>query len=76
VKGDKVVISANARAEDVCGRKILLERGAEANNVYGESITIESHCRINGEVRYTGDLRLEDHVSLAKEPRKVDSLPE
>jgi len=43
--------------------------------VYGESVTIESHCRINGEVRYTGDLRIGDHVSLAKEPKKTDSLP-
>ena len=61
--------------EDVYGKKVLLRRGAHAENVYGEDITIESNCHISGEVQYTGELRMNEHVSLAKEPHKVDTLP-
>jgi cytoskeletal protein CcmA (bactofilin family) len=76
IRADKVVIGKDARVESIYGKRILLETGAEAQDVYGESITIESHCRINGEVSYTNDLRLDRNISLAKEPKKVESLPE
>ena len=75
IKADQVVINRDAHAEDIYGKKILLRNGAHAGNVYGENITIESNCHVSGEVHYTGELRISDHVSLDKEPQKVDTLP-
>ena len=75
IKADRVVIGRDAHAEDIYGKQVLLRRGAQAENVYGENITIESGCHICGEVQYTRELRMDEHVSLAKEPQKVDTLP-
>jgi hypothetical protein len=44
--------------------------------VYGENITIEEGCNITGEVRYTMSLEAERDVYFAKQPVKVDRLPE
>jgi cytoskeletal protein CcmA (bactofilin family) len=76
IRAERAVIGKDAHVDDIHGKDVLLETGAEAHDVYGESVTIESHCRINGEVGYTGDLRLDHHASLAREPKKMDSLPE
>jgi len=73
IKADRVVIGRDAHAEDIYGKQVLLRRGAQAENVYGENITIESNCHICGEVQYTGELRMNEHVTLAKEPQKVDA---
>ncbi len=75
VRADQVVISRDAHAEDIYGKKVLLGKGVHAENIYGENIVIESHCHISGEVQYTGELRMNEHVSLAKKPQKVDKLP-
>jgi len=75
IRANQVIIGRDAHAEEIYGKKILLRTGAHAENVYGENITIESHCHIIGEVQYTGELRINSHVSLAKEPEKVDKLP-
>jgi len=75
IKADRVVIGRDAHAEDINGKKVLLRSGVHAENVYGENITIESNCHISGEVRYTGELKINENVSLAKPPRKVDTLP-
>jgi UDP-3-O-[3-hydroxymyristoyl] glucosamine N-acyltransferase len=39
-------------------------------------VEIESDCSIDGEVKYTNEIRMGDHVSLAKQPEKVASLPQ
>jgi len=75
IKADQVIIGRDAHAEDIYGKKVLLRSGAHAENIYCESITIESNCHINGEVQYTSELRMNEHVSLAKAPQKVDKLP-
>jgi cytoskeletal protein CcmA (bactofilin family) len=46
----------------------IIGRDAHAENVYGETIIIESYCHISGEVQYTGELRMNEHVSLVKAP--------
>jgi predicted acyltransferase (DUF342 family) len=75
LRAEDVVIGEEAHVESIYGKRILLRSGTYAENVYGENITIESHCRISGEVQFTDKLRLGEHVSLAKSPQKVDSLP-
>ena len=74
IKADQVNIGKEARVENVFGKRIYLRKGAYAENIYGENVTIESHCRINGEVQYTSELRLGENVSLAKSPQKVDKI--
>ncbi len=68
IKADQVIIGRDAYAEDGYEKKILLRSGAHAENVYGETIIIESYCHISGEVQYTGELRMNEHVSLVKAP--------
>ena len=75
IRADQVIIGREAHAENIYGKKILLRSGAHAENIYGENITIESNCQISGEVQYTIELRMNEHVSLAKAPQKVDKLP-
>jgi len=68
--GDKVIIGKETRVEDIYGKEILLRHEARARNVYGETIRIESGCRIDGEVKYTRELRIDEHVRLEKFPKK------
>ena len=75
MKADQVIIGQEAHAENIYGKKIFLRSGAHAENIYGENITIESNCQISGEVQYTNELRMNEHVSLVKAPQKVDKLP-
>jgi predicted acyltransferase (DUF342 family) len=75
IKANQVIIGKEARVGNIYGGKVLLRSGAQAENIYGESITIESHCQISGEVKYTNELRMGEHVSLAKSPEKLDKLP-
>jgi cytoskeletal protein CcmA (bactofilin family) len=75
IKADQVIIGRDAHAENIYGKKIQLRSGAHAENVYGENITIESNCHISGEVQYTGELRMNENVSLGKTPQRVDRLP-
>jgi cytoskeletal protein CcmA (bactofilin family) len=75
IKADQVIIDKEAHVENIYGGKVLLRSGAYAENIYGESIIIESDCQISGEVQYTNELRMGEHVSLAKSPKKVDTLP-
>jgi len=71
-----VEIGDKARVEDVYGKSILIEEKAQARNVYGENITIEEGCNVTGEVQYTVSLEAERGVYFAKQPVKVDRLPE
>lgn len=75
IKAQQVIIGRGAYAEDIYGEQVVLRRGGQAQNVYGKEVIIESNCRISGEVQYTDELRINDHVSLGKTPQKVDKLP-
>jgi cytoskeletal protein CcmA (bactofilin family) len=75
VRAEEIIIGKGASAENLYGKRILLKNGAAAENVYGECVTVESHCRINGEVQYTTELREDNHVTYGNPPRKVSTLP-
>jgi len=75
IRADRVIIGKEAQVEDIYGREIILRHEARARNVYGEIVDIESGCRINGEIKYTRELRMNERVYLAKQPQKVDKLP-
>ena len=75
IRADRVIIGKEAQVEDIYGREIILRHEARARNVYGEIISIESGCHIDGEIKYTRELRMNERVYLAKQPQKVDKLP-
>ena len=52
-----------------------MEERSRARLVHGVDLRLESGSRIQGEVLYTGSLDVEDDVTFAVEPKKVDSLP-
>lgn len=75
IVADEVIIGKDARVESIYGKEILMRKGANAENIYGEKVTVESHCRINGELKYTMELNASEKAILAKKPQKVTSLP-
>jgi cytoskeletal protein CcmA (bactofilin family) len=75
IRADQAIVGRDADVETVYGNRILLRRGARAESIYGESVTIESDCHIDGEVKYTKELKIGEHVSLTRPPQKVDTLP-
>jgi cytoskeletal protein CcmA (bactofilin family) len=75
IRADEIVVGKNAEVENLYGKSIVLRSGATANNIYGGNVVIESHCRIDGEVQYTNELRQCDQVSFAQTPKRVDTLP-
>ena len=75
LRAEEIVIGRDAIVGNVYGRRVLLRSGASANSMYGEEITVEPDCRVNGEIRYTRDLRVAEGASLANAPQKVDKLP-
>ena len=48
---------------------------AIARNIYAKRIYLERFCRIAGEIQYTDELKSEENVYFAIEPKKVSSLP-
>jgi hypothetical protein len=75
VRAKEITVGKGAHVENLYGKEILLRNGATAENIYGEYVTIESHCRIDGEIQYTIELREEKDVSFGKQPQKVSILP-
>ena len=75
IHAKEVDVGEGARVEDVYGDEIGLEEKAQARNLYGRYIRLEYKCEISGEVLYTENLKTEENVHFAKQPRKVEKLP-
>jgi len=74
--GGKIRIGQRADVEALYGKSITLEERSKAASIHGVDIRIGSHCSILGEVLYSGSLETDEQVSLAVQPKKVESLPE
>jgi cytoskeletal protein CcmA (bactofilin family) len=67
--------AATSRVEDVHASKVVIGAGSRAGRIFGETIDLKSGCDV-GEVTYTGELRVADHVKIAHPVKKVDKLKE
>ncbi|MEM2500492.1 MAG: hypothetical protein QXG31_01955, partial [Candidatus Bathyarchaeia archaeon] len=61
--------------EDIYASIVIMEEKASARNIYARKVYLEKYCKVMGELQYTEELTSEEKVYLAKEPKKVDSLP-
>lgn len=73
--GEEVTLEDDAEAEDIWGGSVRLERKARAGNIYARDVEIARKVRIDGQVSYTGELRVDPDARLAHPPQKVSVLP-
>ena len=75
VVAEKVKIRAKAKADTIYADEIMVEKGAKVKSLFGKRIYLRN-CKIEGNIFYTETLEIEGNVRFAKEPQKVDKLPE
>ena len=75
VVAKEVNLREGSEAEDIYADTLIMREKARARNIYAKKIYLERSCRIMGETQYTEELKSEENVYFAIEPKKVDSLP-
>ncbi|NIO36879.1 hypothetical protein GTO27_04150, partial [Candidatus Bathyarchaeota archaeon] len=75
VVANEVLLRERAEADDIYADSLTMEERSRARNVYAKRVFLERGCRITGELQYTEEMKKEEGIQFAEEPRKTDKLP-
>ena len=74
--GQTVRIQARtSQVEDVYASTLRIGPGSRARRIFAETVELGSECDVE-EVTYVKELKMGDHVRIARPVRKVDKIPE
>jgi hypothetical protein len=64
---------ATSQVEDIYASRVVIGAGSRAGRIFAETIDLGSGCDVD-EVTYVSELKVADHVKIARTVRKVDKL--